>query len=285
METMALAAGMKLESENKTPVYRPGWRAEAGADVARDGAPAKSGAGLADAVHPGKPLRGTEFSRTWSLPRISLAHPSGLRCRGAISNDVPTFRRPPWTRKSVKSAPRTSIRGSIGAARCRRWGSWGWISRSGSITGACTATGCRASSRPWRNPTSGALLVFDVNNIRYIYVDQDRRVGARQALALGAAHPHRPEPILWDFGSAAVHHKLYTPCLATENCKAGPDRPRAAPSIRPSGLMKRHAEEIASLIREAGVADMPIGVGTSSKPPMMFEVQKAGLKVALTVSR
>src|SRR5215469_6677434 len=29
------------------------------------------------------------------------------------------------------------------------------------------------------------------------------------------------EPILWDFGSAAVHHKLYTPWLKPENCKAG----------------------------------------------------------------
>ena len=43
--------------------------------------------------------------------------------------------------------------------------------------------------------------------------------------------------------------------------------------------MERHAEEIASLIREAGVADMPVGVDII-EPPMMFELQKAGLKVA-----
>ena len=42
--------------------------------------------------------------------------------------------------------------------------------------------------------------------------------------------------------------------------------------------MKRHAEEIASLLREAGVADMPIGVDII-EPPMMFELEKAGLKV------
>ena len=42
--------------------------------------------------------------------------------------------------------------------------------------------------------------------------------------------------------------------------------------------MKRHAEEIASLIRQAGVADMPIGVDII-EPPMMFELQKAGLNV------
>ena len=57
------------------------------------------------------------------------------------------------------------------------------------------------------------------------------------------------EPILWDFGSAAVHHRLYTPWLAPENCKAGLIGLRG--TVNPSfGLMKRHAEEIASLIRE-----------------------------------
>jgi Xaa-Pro dipeptidase len=42
--------------------------------------------------------------------------------------------------------------------------------------------------------------------------------------------------------------------------------------------MKRHAEEIASLLKEAGVADMPVGVDVL-EPPMMFELQKAGLKI------
>ena len=37
------------------------------------------------------------------------------------------------------------------------------------------------------NSELGALLVFDVNNIRYIDLDQDRRMGTRQALALGFA--------------------------------------------------------------------------------------------------
>ena len=33
--------------------------------------------------------------------------------------------------------------------------------------------------------------------------------------------PRNGEPIIWDFGSAAVHHKLYSPWLLPENCKAG----------------------------------------------------------------
>jgi Xaa-Pro aminopeptidase len=75
-----------------------------------------------------------------------------------------------------------------------------------------------------------------------------------------------------------VHHKLYAPWLKPENCKAGliGMRGTVAPAF---GLMERHAKEIASLIREAGVGNMPVGIDLI-EPPMMFELQKAGLKVA-----
>src|SRR5256885_10408099 len=42
--------------------------------------------------------------------------------------------------------------------------------------------------------------------------------------------------------------------------------------------MARIAGEIASTIREAGVMDMPVGIDII-EPPMLFELQKAGLKV------
>jgi Xaa-Pro aminopeptidase len=122
----------------------------------------------------------------------------------------------------------------------------------------------------------GALLVFDVNNIRYL---TSTKIGEweRDKLARWALLTRTGEPILWDFGSAAAHHKLYAPWLAPENCKAGLIGLRG--TVQPSfGLMKRHAEEIASMLREAGVADMPIGVDII-EPPMMFELQKAGIKV------
>src|SRR4030081_974729 len=133
----------------------------------------------------------------------------------------------------------------------------------------------------------GALLVFDVNNIRYV---TSTKIGEweRDKLSRWALLTRTGEPILWDFGSAAVHqhrynasaavhHKRYTPWLAPENCKAGLIGLRG--TVDPAfGLMKRHAEEIASLIKEAGVGDMPIGVDII-EPPMMFELEKAGLKV------
>ena len=122
----------------------------------------------------------------------------------------------------------------------------------------------------------GALLLFDVNNIRYV---TSTKIGEweRDKLARFALLAKGQEPILWDFGSAAMHHKLYAPWLLKEHCKAGLVGLRG--TVPPAaGLMKRHAEEIAALLREAGVAKMPIGVDII-EPPMMFELQKAGLTI------
>jgi Xaa-Pro dipeptidase len=123
----------------------------------------------------------------------------------------------------------------------------------------------------------GALLCFDVNNIRYV---TSTKIGEweRDKLCRFALLARGGEPILWDFGSAAVHHRLYVPWLRPELCKAGLVGLRG--TVPPAfGLMRRHAEEIAALLREAGVADMPLGVDII-EPPMMFELERAGLKVA-----
>ena len=122
----------------------------------------------------------------------------------------------------------------------------------------------------------GSLLVFDVNNIRYC---TSTKIGEweRDKLCRWALLTRDGEPILWDFGSAAVHHKLFVPWLKPENCKAGLIGLRG--TVNPAfGLMARHAKEIASLLKEAGVEKMPVGVDII-EPPMMFELQKAGLKI------
>ena len=122
----------------------------------------------------------------------------------------------------------------------------------------------------------GALLLFDDNNIRYV---TSTKIGewARDKLSRWTLSPRGGDPILWDFGSAAVHHRLYSPWLKPENCKAGLVGLRG--TVDPAfGLMKHHAEEMASIIKSAGLAKMPIGVDII-EPPMMFELEKAGLKV------
>jgi Xaa-Pro aminopeptidase len=126
------------------------------------------------------------------------------------------------------------------------------------------------------NSELGALLVFDVNNIRYI---TSTKIGEweRDKLSRWALLARGGEPILWDFGSAAVHHKLFCPWLEPENMRAGLVGLRG--TVHPNfGLMERHAKEIYGLLKEAGVEKMPIGIDII-EPPMMFQLQKLGLKI------
>ncbi len=122
----------------------------------------------------------------------------------------------------------------------------------------------------------GALLLFDVNNIRYVtgtkIGEWERDKMCRFALLAGDA-----DPWVWDFGSAAVHHREYCGWLLPDHCRAGVVGMRG--TIPPSfGLMKRHAAEIADLIKTAGVEGMPVGVDYA-ETAMFFELQQAGLNV------
>jgi Xaa-Pro aminopeptidase len=122
----------------------------------------------------------------------------------------------------------------------------------------------------------GALITFDVNNIRYI---TSTKIGEweRDKLSRWALLTCGGEPILWDFGSAAVHHKLFCPWLEPENMRAGLVGLRG--TVHPDfGLMEKHAKEIYGLLKEAGVEKMPVGIDII-EPPMMFQLQKLGLKV------
>ena len=122
----------------------------------------------------------------------------------------------------------------------------------------------------------GSLLCFDQYNIRYITStvigNWARDKFTRYALLPGSAEPH-----LWDFGSAAKHHRLFAPWLPQHNCHAGMLGLRGA--VHPKiGLMRKAAEEIKSILQEHGVADQPIGVDVV-EPAMMFELQAVGLDV------
>ena len=126
-----------------------------------------------------------------------------------------------------------------------------------------------------KNSNLGALLVFDVNNIRYL---TGTKIGEweRDKLCRFALLAGDNDPIEWDFGSAAVHHRLYCDWLPPENFRAGMLGMRG--TVPPSaGLMKRHAEEIAGLLKEAGVAGEPVGIDLI-EPGMWFALQEAGIK-------
>jgi Xaa-Pro aminopeptidase len=122
----------------------------------------------------------------------------------------------------------------------------------------------------------GALLVFDQYNIRYI---TSTVIGnwARDKLTRYALLPGSGEPHVWDFGSAAKHHRLYAPWLHQHNCHAGMLGLRGA--VHPKiGLMRKAAEELKSILDENGVGDMPVGVDLV-EPAMLFELQRAGIDV------
>ena len=127
-----------------------------------------------------------------------------------------------------------------------------------------------------KNSGLGALILFDVNNIRYI---TGTKIGEweRDKLCRFALLAGDEEPFVWDFGSAAVHHQLNCDWLDPNRCLAGMTGMRG--TVPPSvGLMKSHAEEIMSYLKQAGVADMPIGLDIA-ETAMFFELQNAGMNI------
>jgi Xaa-Pro aminopeptidase len=122
----------------------------------------------------------------------------------------------------------------------------------------------------------GAFLLFDFYNIRY--TTQTWIGGAlgdkmiRYALLL-----RDRDPILWDFGSAVRHHKLYSPWLPEDHWRPGflGFRGAVAPD---AGLMRDAVTEIKGLLTEAGVAAEPLGIDIV-EPPFLFELERQGIGV------
>jgi Xaa-Pro aminopeptidase len=122
----------------------------------------------------------------------------------------------------------------------------------------------------------GAFLLFDFYNIRY--TTQTWIGGAlgdkmiRYALLL-----RDRDPILWDFGSAVRHHKLYSQWLPQEHWRPGflGFRGAVAPD---AGLMRDAVTEIKGLLTQAGVAGEPLGIDIV-EPPFLFELERQGISV------
>ncbi|HXM73522.1 MAG TPA: Xaa-Pro peptidase family protein [Candidatus Dormibacteraeota bacterium] len=121
----------------------------------------------------------------------------------------------------------------------------------------------------------GALLCFDMNNIRYLTATQ---IGtwAYDKLIRFALLPRGDEPILWDFGSAARHHQLYCPWLG-ERSRAGLSTFRG--SIAPeAGRAEDVAQKIKVELDARGLLGEPLGIDIV-EPPVLFALQKAGVQV------
>jgi Xaa-Pro aminopeptidase len=122
----------------------------------------------------------------------------------------------------------------------------------------------------------GALLCFDMANIRYITATH---IGtwAQDKLNRFCLLPQNDDPIMWDFGSAARHHQLYNPWLAQGRARAGISTLRGAMSPA-SGRAENVAEKIHSELEQRGLLREPVGVD-AIELPVLFALQARGIDV------
>ncbi len=122
----------------------------------------------------------------------------------------------------------------------------------------------------------GAVLLFDFNNIRYV---TSTHIGewARDKMTRYALLTRDGSPHIWDFGSAAKHHRLNCPWLRDDNIHAGMVGLRGA--VAPdAGLFRAAAREIRAILRAEGAADLPLGVDIV-EPPMLAALEAEGITV------
>jgi Xaa-Pro aminopeptidase len=122
----------------------------------------------------------------------------------------------------------------------------------------------------------GALLCFDMYNIRYI---TSTNIGdwARDKLSRFCLLPRGDAPIMWDFGSAAKHHELYCPWLGEGRSRAGISLLRGALTPE-TGQAEDVARKIKRELDARGLAGAPLGVDVIELP-ILEALQREGIRV------
>jgi Xaa-Pro aminopeptidase len=128
-----------------------------------------------------------------------------------------------------------------------------------------------------RNSALGAVLLFDQNNIRYV---TSTHIGewARDKSARCVLLPREGDPVLWDFGSAAKHHRLYAPWLPESSWQAGVTSMRGA-MPRETGVPDILAGRIHRELADRGVADEPLGVDLTDMETL-YSLHRQGIETA-----
>ena len=118
----------------------------------------------------------------------------------------------------------------------------------------------------------GALLCFDMNNVRYITATH---IGtwAMDKLVRFTLLPRGDEPILWDFGSAARHHQLYNPWLG-ERSRAGISTLRGAYPERAKDV----ARKIRIELEQRKLLGQPLGVDVI-EIPVLEALRAEGIQI------
>jgi Xaa-Pro aminopeptidase len=123
----------------------------------------------------------------------------------------------------------------------------------------------------------GAVLLFDQNNIRYV---TSTHIGewARDKSARCVLLPRTGDPVLWDFGSAARHHKLYAPWLPESSWRAGVTSMRGA-MPEATGVPDELAGHIWEELRAAGLEREPLGIDLTDMATL-FSLQRRSIETA-----
>lgn len=144
----------------------------------------------------------------------------------------------------------------------------------------------------------GALLAFDFANIRYMSSTHIGTWAIDKAIRF-ALVTRNSDPIVWDFGSAAKHHKLYNPWLDTTTAEADADphaphhgavKPRLESGARAgistlrgafnpdAGIADDVAAKIKRELEKFGLLNEPLGIDIVELP-ILFALQRAGVTV------
>jgi Xaa-Pro aminopeptidase len=128
-----------------------------------------------------------------------------------------------------------------------------------------------------RDSSLGAVLLFDQNNIRYV---SSTHIGewARDKSARCVLLPREGDPVLWDFGSAARHHRLYAPWLPESSWQAGVTSMRGA-MPRETGMPDALAARIHRELADRQLSDEPLGIDLTDMETL-YSLQRQGIETA-----
>ncbi len=122
----------------------------------------------------------------------------------------------------------------------------------------------------------GALVLFDMNNIRYTTATH---IGnwARDKFFRCALVMRGQDPILWDIGSAARTHQRYADWFGEQSWQAGLSSWRGA-IPEEVGVEAGNARRLVGILRDHGLADEPVGVDVVELP-VLRAMEREGLRV------
>ena len=122
----------------------------------------------------------------------------------------------------------------------------------------------------------GALLCFDMNNVRYITATH---IGtwAQDKISRFTLLPQNDEPILWDFGSAAQASSAQL--SVARRAFARRHSAAARRDVAGNGPRRRRRQEDPDRTRNARAAQGAASASTSSSRRFLFALQKEGITV------